>query len=172
MGEVWFNGYDHLLDVTLETFGARDGERLTTLLLDQRLPWNAAVGRRSVEVGRAVPAAAFGARLDVVAPDRRLLEKLVPVWEECRKHGLIPGAAARRPPAPPGFEQMGRLDIEALAATPFDADGSSTNASSIGFLFEHEGVRLLFTGDGDDRRLVDRCGRSRRPRAAGCGSTR
>ena len=41
----WFNGYDHLLDVTLETFGARDGERLTTLLLDQRLPWNATVGR-------------------------------------------------------------------------------------------------------------------------------
>ncbi len=156
VGEVWFNGYDHLLDVTLETFGARDGERLTTLLLDQRLPWNATVGQRSVEVGRVMPTAAFGARLDVVAPDRRLLERLVPVWEkECRKHGLIPGAAARRPPAPPGFEQMGRLDIEALAATPFDADGSATNASSIGFLFEHEGVRLLFTGDGDDHRLVE-----------------
>jgi hypothetical protein len=35
VGQVWFNGYDHLMDVDLEAFDERDGERLISLLLDQ-----------------------------------------------------------------------------------------------------------------------------------------
>ena len=30
IGEVWFNGFDHLMDAELETFGPQDGEMLTT----------------------------------------------------------------------------------------------------------------------------------------------
>lgn len=155
VGEVWFNGYDHLKDVALETFGAKDGELLTTKLLEQHIPWNAAFGGRAVEHGRAPDGFGDGARFHVVAPDRALLEQLVDVWEEeCRKHGLIPGVEAKEPPAIEGFEQLGPRDIEKLAATPFVADPSKPNATSIAFLFEYDGVRILFTGDGDDRRIV------------------
>lgn len=156
VGEVWFNGYDHLKDVALETFGAKDGELLTTKLLEQHIPWNAAFEGRAIEHGSTPAGFDDGARFHVVAPDRVLLEQLVAVWEEeCRKHGLIPGVEAQAPPAIEGFEQLGALDIEKLAATPFDPDESKPNASSIAFLFEYDGVRILFTGDGDDRRMVE-----------------
>ena len=52
VGEVWFNGFDHLMDAELETFGPQDGEMLTTALMDQKVPWNRAFGGRAVELGR------------------------------------------------------------------------------------------------------------------------
>ena len=56
--EIWFNGYDHLNNVDLETFGALHGERLTTAILRRRDRWNAAFGggnaRRSRSAGRII----------------------------------------------------------------------------------------------------------------------
>lgn len=156
VGEVWFNGFDHLLDNAVETFDARDGELLTTAIGAQRLPWNRAFDGRAIEVDRAQQPRDDGARFDIVAPTRRLLERLEPQWlRECTKHGLIPGVDPL-PPVPDGFEHFDvAIDVDALAATPFHADTSRANASSIGFLFEFAGVRILFTGDGDDRCLVE-----------------
>ena len=65
----------------------------------------------------------------------------------------MPGIAAR-PLPPEGFETFGAGDVDTLAATPFRADTSKTNATSISFLFECNGVRILFTGDGGDGRIV------------------
>jgi len=151
--DVWFNGYDHLVDAQLETFGAKDGELLTTALLDQQVPWNKAFEGRSVEVGRPFASFDSDTRLRIISPDREQLERLVPLWEkECADQGLIPGRDAVVPP--PGLESFGPVDIEELARTPFEADTSRTNPTSIGFLFEYDGVRIMFTGDGDDARLV------------------
>lgn len=155
VGEVWFNGFDHLMDAQLETFGPQDGEKLTTALMDQEVPWNRAFGGHAIEVGREPEPVGDGGVFRIVAPDRRLLDRLVPTWvAECRDNGLIPGVDPR-PPAPEGFEVFGPIDVEALAATPFKADTSKTNGTSIAFLFEFDAVRILFTGDGDDRRIVD-----------------
>ena len=151
--DVWFNGFDHLVDAELETFGARDGELFTTALLNQSAPWNKAFRGRSVEVGRPFDPFDDEAQLRILAPDRALLEQLIPVWEkECADHGLIPGRDPKEPP--PGFEGFGAVDIEALALTPFDRDTSRTNITSIAFLLEYDGIRTAFTGDGDDARLV------------------
>ena len=54
----------------------------------------------------------------------------------------------------PGFESFGTVNIDALSAGPFTPDGSKTNVTSIGFLFEFDGKRIVFTGDADDGRLV------------------
>jgi hypothetical protein len=91
--------------------------------------------------------------LTVLSPDRSQLAKLAPDWAtECAKQGLIPG---RDPvPEPPGFEAFGPVNVDVLAETPFVPDTSKTNLTSIGFLFEFEGKRIVFTGDADDRRLV------------------
>ncbi|MBT2510544.1 hypothetical protein J7I98_32810 [Streptomyces sp. ISL-98] len=157
-GDVWFNGFDQLLDA--EGFGAQDGEKLTTALMEQRIPWNIAFSGRSIEVGRPVDWFDDGSTMDVLSPDRTQLEKLAPDWvAECTRHGLIPG----RDPIPdvPGFESFGPVDVDALAASPFEPDRSKPNRSSIGLLFEFEGRRIVLTGDADDRRLVS----SIRPRA-------
>lgn len=151
--DVWFNGYDHLLDSQFENFGPQDGELLTTTLLTQEVPWNRAFSGRAVEVGHALDPFDEDTVLRILSPDRTQLERLVPLWvKECAAHGLIPGRDPVVPPA--GLESFGAVDIEALAATPFAADTSRTNATSIGFLFEYDGVRLMFTGDGDDTRLA------------------
>ena len=49
IGDIWFNGYDQLRDVEIEVFGARDGEKLTTALLEQNLPWNRAFSGRAAD---------------------------------------------------------------------------------------------------------------------------
>lgn len=154
-GDVWFNGFDHLVDSELEDFGPQDGEKLTTALGDLKLPWNGAFASRSVEVGRALTWFDDGSTMTVLSPDRAQLEALKTDWvKECAKNGLIPGKDPVPEPEPAGFEPFGALDIDALAAKDFVADTSKTNRTSIGFLFEYDGTRLVFTGDADDKRLV------------------
>jgi beta-lactamase superfamily II metal-dependent hydrolase len=149
--DIWFNGYDQLQDVDIEVFGARDGERLTTALLAQNLPWNRAFSGRAARCDRqAVPLG--GATLTMLSPDRDQLAALIPIWEkECAKEGLMPDKEAQEPL--PGFEWFGPVDVESLADEKFVADGSKTNPTSIGFLFEFDGIRLVFAGDGNDARL-------------------
>ena len=150
-GDIWFNGYDQLHDVEIEVFGARDGEKLTTALLEQNLPWNRAFSGRAVRCDRQAISLG-GATLTLLSPDRDQLSALIPVWEkECGKEGLMPGQEAKEPPH--GYEQFGAVDVDHLADQSFVPDTSKTNSTSIGFLFEYDGARLVFTGDGDDARL-------------------
>lgn len=156
VGEVWFNGYDQLVDIgpDVESFGAIDGELLTTALTDQQVTWNTAFCGRAIEIGRPQEPRTDGARFDIVAPNRKALNSLAPIWAPlCRKEGLIPGVDPT-PEPPDGFEGFGDLTVAEQAAIRFVADTSKTNATSIAFLFEFEGTRILFTGDGDDRILV------------------
>jgi beta-lactamase superfamily II metal-dependent hydrolase len=150
-GDIWFNGYDQLRDAEIEVFGARDGEKLTAALLAQNLPWNTAFGGRAAccdcqAIGLG------GATLTILSPGRNQLSALIPVWEkECGREGLMPGQDATEPPL--GYEKFGTVDVGKLADEKFVPDTSKTNPTSIGFLFEYDGIRLLFTGDGDDTRL-------------------
>ncbi|MFJ5073669.1 MBL fold metallo-hydrolase [Streptomyces sp. NPDC088553] len=160
IGDVWFNGFDHLHD--REVFGAVDGELLTTELMNQRLPWNAAFAGRSIEIDHPPTWFDDGSTMEVLAPDRRLLESLIDTWRtKCEEAGLIPGIDPKERQPEAGIERFGAIDVDALAAAPFRRDGSPTNPTSIGLLFEFEGVRLILTGDADDPRLVA----SLRPRA-------
>jgi beta-lactamase superfamily II metal-dependent hydrolase len=153
--DVWFNGFGHLSDSPFEAFGAQDGELLTTALLTQQVNWNRAFATHPVEIGRAFTPLEDGATITIVSPDRNQLEALIPEWTtECAKHGLIPGQHPEAPP-PPGFESFGPVDVDDLADQGFERDSSAPNQTSIGFLFEFEGVRILFTGDADDQRLID-----------------
>ncbi|MGW0821314.1 ComEC/Rec2 family competence protein [Streptomyces sp. NPDC002845] len=159
-GDVWFNGFDHLLDA--EGFGAQEGEKLTTALLRQRVPWNDAFGGRSVEIGREFAWFDDGSTVEVLSPDRPQLERLAPKWvKECARNGLIPGRDPDEFPPVPGFEHFGTVNVDQLAAVPFAPDRSEANLTSIGLLFEFEDRRIVLTGDADDRRLAA----SLRPRA-------
>ncbi|HEY2967270.1 MAG TPA: MBL fold metallo-hydrolase [Casimicrobiaceae bacterium] len=156
--EVWFNGFPHLdaADTPpasdVEFFGALQGERLSTRLLELAIPWNARFGRGAVRVrdDGALPSLTLdgGLKLTVLGPTRDKLLKLKPVWErECAKAGLDP--LEQLPPVveDADVEPMGVPNVEALAATPFDEDDAPANGSSISLLAEFEGKRILLGAD-------------------------
>jgi beta-lactamase superfamily II metal-dependent hydrolase len=155
--DIWFNGYDHLLGSELETFGAVQGERLTTALLAQGLPWNQAFRRKAVELRADSPLVSLQGELTLtlLSPDRPKLAALAPQWEEeCRKEGLLPGIPAERPSPPPGLERMGGIDIDTLAELSFEADRTLSNGTSIAVLVEYQGRRVLLAADAHPDRLI------------------
>lgn len=165
--DVWFNSYDHLRDPEVEAFGAVQGERLTAALRHRPSLWNEAFQGRSVEIRPGEPVALEGGlEIALLSPDREKLESLIPVWEnECRKAGLIPGIAARRPAPPEGLERFGRVDIDELASQPFTPDRAEPNGSSIAVLATYGGRRVLLAADAHADRLIE----SVRPLAAAEG---
>ena len=167
--EVWFNGYPHLAaaDVPpasdVEYFGALQAERLSTCLLDLRIPWNARFNRGAVRVrdDGALPSITLegGLALTVLGPTSEQLRRLKPVWEtECAKAGLDP-LQQLPPPTEEGVEPMGIPNVDALALSPFVEDDAKANGSSIALLAEFEGKRLLLGADAHPSTLAASLGR-------------
>src|SRR5262249_13578784 len=105
-------------------------------------------------------------QITLLSPDRQKLEAMFPVWEkECKKAGLIPGIAARRPPPPEGLERFGRIDINQLASQPFTPDRSEPNGTSIAILAKRGQRCALLAADAHVDRLIE----SLRPLAAAEG---
>lgn len=158
VGDVWFNGYRHLLPADVQSMGPLDGERLTTRLADPQrpLPWNAAFGRAAVrldDAGAPPPAVELsgGMRVQVLSADARQLARMEPVWlDACRDACLDPQMEVEAPEELPGFERMGGLDpaeVEAIAAREFREDRAPANGSSIGLALEYRGKRALLLAD-------------------------
>ena len=157
-GDIWFNGWEHLAPENRQTLGPAQGERLTDLLVERELPWNKAFegGPVLVVPGEVPPSVPLpgGLQLTVLSPTQEQLTRMKGVWEdECRKAGLQPGideedrAGADAPGAAGLTLGDDRPTIESLADTPFDPDTAPANGSSIGLLAEHDGLRVLLTGD-------------------------
>jgi hypothetical protein len=155
--DIWFNGFDHLMNVPLETFGAVQGERLSAALLNLGLPWNRRWKKKAVCLGsKGLKRFKLdgGLTLTLLSPDRQKLNALRQPWiEECQKAGIIPNSKPQRPKVP-GFEILGALDIESLAASKFVADKGEPNGSSIAILAEHKGRKALLAADAHTDRLV------------------
>jgi beta-lactamase superfamily II metal-dependent hydrolase len=80
---------------------------------------------------------------------------LIPEWvKECEDANLIPGIKARRRELN-GVETYGPLDVETLAATPFDPDRTKPNGTSIALLAQYQGKRALLGADAHVDRLLE-----------------
>lgn len=148
-GDVWFNGWQHL---PADLLGAKQGEALSGAIRRRRFPWNAAYSETAVVVPDEGPLPtvelADGMVLTLLSPTRAKLAALRPVWKrEVEKAGLVPGIGVVEPPGEPDKLGERPLDPEELAAEPFQPDDSEANGASIAFLAEHDGKRLLLTGD-------------------------
>jgi beta-lactamase superfamily II metal-dependent hydrolase len=156
--DIWFNGFDHLNQAKLETFGAVQGERLSAALVDRKLPWNKAWKRKAVCVnGKALPTKKLegGLQLTLLSPDAAKLRALIPVWEkECKRAGLIAGIGSK-PAEARGLESFGAINIERLAASRFAEDAAQANGSSIAVLAHYDGKKVLLAGDAHTDRLGD-----------------
>jgi hypothetical protein len=158
-GDVWFNGWRHLDESDLEAFGPVDGEKLTTLLINQKLPWNQKFARHAVVIPKKTVDQSIslegGMRLTILSPSYEKLYVLKPKWADaCRDAGIDPQCTPVVEPLP-GFEHFGPVDIEGLALSPFDPDETEANGSSIAFLAEVDGRKALLTGDAHPDLLLE-----------------
>jgi beta-lactamase superfamily II metal-dependent hydrolase len=150
--DLWFNAYPHLEGKAVRTgpdlLGARQGEKLSELIVDAQAPWNRHFDGRAVacEEGAPLPVRtlAGGLRITLLSPYPQQLAKMKTAWiAECRKAKLLPGG---------GIEEfviddtLGD-DVDALARLPFEPDTAAANGSSIAFLAEADGCRVLFGAD-------------------------
>jgi len=148
--DVWFNAYHHLFPP--DVMGAKQGEALTTAIERGIFPRNKAFDGRSVvtpdEGTLPRKSLAGGAQVTLLSPNWKQLEMLKGTWEvDVREAGIEPGKGAepedvlgKRPPPI-------SLDVEQLVTLKSSPDSSKSNGSSIAFLFEYDGKRVLLAAD-------------------------
>jgi beta-lactamase superfamily II metal-dependent hydrolase len=150
-GEVWFNGWYHLDNETPpDVLGAMQGEALSALVDSHNFKWNDKFARRAVMVPDTGPLPRLsyaGMDLTLLSPTFETLQKLKPDWEkEVVKAGLKPGQAYQVEDVETPSDQLGE-NVEDMANTRFDPDKTKPNGSSIAFIAEHDGKRVLFGAD-------------------------
>jgi beta-lactamase superfamily II metal-dependent hydrolase len=165
-GEIWFNGYHHLVAAkerkpqAYETFSAQQGEKFSEGIrkFGWRERWNARFGGGPVSVDS--PGAegkldfAGGLSLRLLSPSDEELARLETSWRsEIERLGLKPGTVDPEEADASGRERFGLPDVEKLAKEPFVEDNAAPNGSSIAFLAEFKGKRVLLTGDAHPRRI-------------------
>jgi hypothetical protein len=159
IGDVWFNAWQHLVPRAADLLGPLQGEMLSALIQRKELPWNRAFGGGAVAIRPEEPLPVVelpgGMRLTLLSPTVAGLAGLSREWAQVlRKEGLDPDSpdealerlmvSRLKPEDLLGDES---LDVESLAARPFNGDDGLPNGSSIAFLAEYEGKRCLFAGD-------------------------
>jgi len=156
--DFWFNGWKHLPDQAgVETFGSKQGERLTAAIIKHKFPWNSAFGHQAVVIPDTdilpVINLAGGLKLTLLSPTIKNLQKLKPVWaKEVLDAGLIPGFGSANEEAPEDkndVESFGDQipDINSLNNVKFTEDTAEANGSSLALLAEYGGKKVLLLGD-------------------------
>ena len=155
--EIWFNGYFHLSNTSPSVLGAKQGEMLTPLVQNGPWQWNKRFKDLAVMVpdtGKLPTFTVAGMKITLLSPTFEKLQKLKPKWvKEIEKAGLVPGHAfTLEEVLPDGF--LGGK-VEDLADTAFKEDAAEPNGSSIAFVAEYEGKRVLFGADAHPSVLLE-----------------
>lgn len=155
--DFWFNGFRHLPG---EAFGEKQGETLTGLILEKRIPWNAQIANAGFVVDDLHVPPEYelpgGAMITLLSPDATQLRKLKKSWiNVCGEADLYADLPANTKiddkPEAFGAEP---IDIDKLADEEFEEDTAVANGSSIAFIFEYRGKRILCGADAFPSRLL------------------
>lgn len=157
--DIWFNGRQHL-ELGRESMAVAEGKQLAELLGREGIFWNEAFGKDAVcltaddaPVHKTLPASK--ADITILSPSRKGLadlRRLWDLWEEREKRKAEKPTKTERATArqdAPDIEMLSAASpsIEDLAGTKTGVDGSVTNGSSIAFIFEYCGIRVLLGAD-------------------------
>jgi beta-lactamase superfamily II metal-dependent hydrolase len=162
--DLWFNGYRHLPKSALQSMGPVEGERLTTLIVDRGLPWNAnpTFGGHAVmtngDTSPRVSTLPGGLACTVLSPGRQQLIEISKKWVEAVGEANLNPAAITPEELlrPPGrLERLGGVDVATLAAEKSPMDNKEANGSSIAVLAAWADRTALFTGDAHADVLID-----------------
>jgi beta-lactamase superfamily II metal-dependent hydrolase len=156
IGDFWFNGWSHLNE-GIETFGPDQGERLSAAVLAHNISWNDAFSGKAVVIeddAKALPRIELpgGMTITLLSPFRSNLRSLIPKWKsDIEKAGLEPGYGETEYVDHGTVESFGTVlpstDIEFLMKQSFNEDETVANGSSIAFIAEYAGQKVLFAGD-------------------------
>jgi len=134
--------------------GPVEGERLTSLITSEGLPWNVAFGGGPVKVSHEGPLPTVqlggGIELTVLSPGHDQLFELRQKWMSViGEGGLDPQQPLADPYLqPPGrLERMGGFDVDGLACAATQIDHAVANGSSIAMLARWGDHSCLTTGD-------------------------
>lgn len=116
--------------------GVNEGRDLTKLAQALNIPINLQFGGNIITTDHKVIEMG-GLNIDILGPTRKNLEKLRKIWDDWLK------SHPQSVVTPEDFGTLQKLDA------------SITNLSSVMFMVEYKGKKLLFTGDGLGKDLVD-----------------
>lgn len=160
--DVWFNAWHHLKNAAtrleraeeLESLSAKQGEKLSAGIVRFRWPWNGAFGSNGIvsidsPKGQGPIDLAGNLKVILVSPGDEELAALEPVWmKELERANLRPLDPDEEPDTTPDeLEVLSSVNVEALARKPFVEDTAEPNGSSIAFLAEFGGRRVLLGAD-------------------------
>ncbi|MBY5841303.1 hypothetical protein J3P71_20885 [Rhizobium leguminosarum] len=162
---VWFNAHPQLIKArnrfsSSERLGARQGEKLSRGIANFDWPQNAdfASGVVSTDSPEAQSEILLpgGAKLRLLSPNDEKLAALLPHWERELQRAKIrpfdPDEGLH--PLSDVFERFsGGPDVRRLAGVRYVPDAAEANGSSIAFILEYEGKRLLLCGDAHSETL-------------------
>ena len=161
---IWFNAYAHLVRAA-DLLGPVQAERLTEQLAflgEGEVAWNdgwphppdqsrGRTGGPVMRTGAPVSVELPGrATATLLSPTPTELAELEPKWAPAvRTAGLVSGESrVEEPEVRRRADMLGtRPTLEELADRRTGVDHSEANGSSIAFVFEHEGTRILLAGD-------------------------
>lgn len=164
--EFWFNGWAQLPKLEIQTYAPLQGEFLGALVTkDSGLKgiWNKSFKKGPVMVSDRGPLPEIelegGARITLLGPRASELKRLRARWVSAIRDfmpGDVDEARKRlqerrdyRPPATPAV----------FAVRQYGSDRTPANGSSISFLLEYEGVKVLLPGDAHASTLAASLGR-------------
>ncbi|NKL25402.1 hypothetical protein GFL92_01020 [Rhizobium leguminosarum bv. viciae] len=151
---VWFNNYDHVCTALkrtgFEVQGTAQGERLSAAISDAGWISNSGFDQSVVSTtSDLVRIPLHGATLTLLSPTDQKLAMLQPIWQtEVEKAGLTETDKSNDL-LPNEIEIFGspELTVEELAALPELPDRTIANGSSIAFMMEFEGKKVICASD-------------------------
>lgn len=154
--EVWFNGYNEMLHTDDDLLGVIQGEYVSALLNQKKLPHNTSFNKKAVMVKdyNALPEIVLedGMKLTLLGPNKTGLDAMKAKWGEEVKSIGDEAAVIKRLGEDFRYDDeiddlLGELSIEDLQEAKLKGDKSEANGSSIAFLAIYENKSCLFTGD-------------------------
>lgn len=155
---VWYNARPQLVAAEtrapiLEPLSARQGEKLARGIIQFGWPWNAEfaseiVSTDSPEATEPIMIA-DGLAIRLLSPSDAQLVNLLPKWDNELAAAKVRTFDPDDDPDPlsPVFEPFGIPNVNALAAEDYDHDTTEANGSSIAFIAEFQGKRVLLAAD-------------------------
>jgi len=157
-GRVWYNAKPQLMAAQTrspitEPFSARQGEKLARGIVKFGWPWNAEfaseiVSTDSPEAAQPIDIA-DGLTIRLLSPGDAQLIDMIDQWESELAKAKIRTFDPDVDPDPldPVFEPLGTPNVKSLVAENYSGDTTKPNGTSIAFIAEFRGKRVLLAAD-------------------------